>query len=142
MTDPNPDIEGHGIAYLQKKGVEVKFFDKDLVDKIREENEDFIKYCEKIHKKSKDYEVLFIGPSDKEKESIETATIKDFSESVISDYLAIRKKTMKNPSNELWTFFIKNGFLKKKEKSGKNNPTIAGLLLFGEAPEDFLHCKV
>ena len=142
MVDPNPNIEGHGIGYLQKNGVDVKFFDKDFVDKIRKENEDFIKYCEKIHEKSKDYEELFIGPSDKEKEQIKTATIKDFSESVINDYIAIRKKSVKVPSPKLWTFFNQNGFLKKEEKSGKYYPTIAGLLLFGNAPEDFLHCRV
>jgi diaminohydroxyphosphoribosylaminopyrimidine deaminase/5-amino-6-(5-phosphoribosylamino)uracil reductase len=30
IPDPNPDIEGHGVAYLRKRHVEAHFFDDDL----------------------------------------------------------------------------------------------------------------
>lgn len=36
MPDPNPDIQGQGIAYLVNNGVQVDFFDLDLAEKIRE----------------------------------------------------------------------------------------------------------
>ena len=35
MTDPNPDICGRGVQYLMNHGVEVDFFDLDLVHEIR-----------------------------------------------------------------------------------------------------------
>jgi ATP-dependent DNA helicase RecG len=42
MPDPNPLIHWRGISHLDKHGVDVGFFDRDLRAEIQEENKDFI----------------------------------------------------------------------------------------------------
>lgn len=44
MLDPNPLIYGKGVSYLLEHGVAVGYFDEDIAEKIRKENDDFIKF--------------------------------------------------------------------------------------------------
>ncbi|UCG69291.1 MAG: DeoR family transcriptional regulator [Thermoplasmata archaeon] len=138
MTDPNPKIQGRGITHLQNNNIEVDFFDIDLVKQIREENKDFIEQYDQIRLITDESLDEFEGPSEKEKEPIPSATIDDFSQQIIRDYLTARGKTFKIPSPKLWSFFHRNGFVTTLKPKGPYIPTIAGLLLFGENPEDFL----
>ncbi len=67
IPDPNPNILGRGIQKLINNGVEVDFFDLDLVNVIRKENDEFIKYHEEAEAEGDS--APFEGPSDKEKEA-------------------------------------------------------------------------
>ena len=138
MTDPNPDIQGKGITFLQRNDITVGFFDLDLTKLIMEENKYFIKQYEKASKVKVDTLDKCEGPSKKEKEPVHSASLKDLSYDMIRDYLAARKKSYKIPSSELWTFFYKNGFLAKSHNEDTFIPTVAGMLLFGKSPEDIL----
>lgn len=42
MIDPNPEIRGKGIIYLQMNGIEVELFPPSRAKKVREINQDFI----------------------------------------------------------------------------------------------------
>jgi ATP-dependent DNA helicase RecG len=137
MLDPNPDIEGHGVAHLQRNGIEVDFFDVDLWQVIRKENQDFVEQYEKAEEPLPAEEERE-GPSEKEKEIIHAASLDDFAAEVIQDYVSLRKEKFAVPSAELWTHFHKCGFVVKGDKDGTYTPTVAGLLLFGRRPEDFL----
>lgn len=137
-TDPNPKIEGKGITHLLKNSIEVDFFDSDLVNQIREENKSFIEQYDQVGEIEEELLDGFEGPSDKEKEPVPSATLKDFSHQIIKNYIYARNKSYNIPSSELWTFFYKNGFITVNTPGGAYIPTIAGLLLFGENPEDFL----
>ncbi len=138
MPDPNPEILGKGIYYLQDKGVEVDFFDLDLIEKIKEENKNFIEEQSQRELISKDRLAGFSGPSEEEIKPVITASAQDFSSDLIRRYLEARRIKYSVPSDDLWAFFSKNGFLIYDKKSGKFTPTVAGILLFAERPEDFL----
>ena len=136
MLDPNPAIQGHGVTFLQRRGVEVDFFDLDLVHQIRKENEAFIEQYELAEETSRPEEERE-GPSDKEKEAVPAASLDDLSAVVIADYLAARGEKLVVPSPELWAFFHKNGLVAYDKGRKTFVPTAAGLLLFGIRPEDF-----
>ena len=42
IEDPDPMVDRKGIKYLQENGVTVQMFDRDLQEKIREANREFI----------------------------------------------------------------------------------------------------
>ncbi len=136
MTDPNPDISGRGINYLLKHGVQVQLFPIDLFERITSANKDFIEYCEMAGRVA-DIPGDFEGPSAKEREIVKSARLEDLSGPAIRAYLDRRGAAFAVPSDELWNFMWKNGFLDKKE--GEDfDLTAAGVLLFGNAPEDLL----
>lgn len=137
IPDPNPDIQGQGITHLFNNNVKVEFFHLDLVEQIREENKDFIKHYQEAEGISKESQEEYEGPSEKEKEPVSTATLDDLSAQEIQRYLTARNKSYEIPSSELWTFFQKNGFILRHETKSLYTPTVAGLLLFGNNPEDF-----
>jgi ATP-dependent DNA helicase RecG len=137
MLDPNPYIQGRGVTQLQQQGVEVDFFDLDLWHQIRTENEGFVEQHERAQEPLPEEEG-WEGPSEKEKEAVPAASVDDFSSGVIADYLAARNEKLTIPSAELWAFFHKNGFVTRDEKRRTYVPTVAGLLLFGTRPQDFL----
>jgi len=138
MLDPNPEIHGRGITYLQNRGVKVDLFDSDLAKEIREENKDFIKQWDKATKTVEEPIKEFGGPSGKERESVQSATLEDFTPVEIQRYLTARGESYQIPSSELWTFFYRHGFVVFDERRQLYIPTIAGLLLFGKNPGDFL----
>lgn len=137
MPDPNPDITGRGITHLLNNGVEVDFFDVDLVGQIRGTNRDFIDYFRDAGKEAADEGLEFEGPSEKEKEPVLAATVDDFFLDTIEEYLGSRNLGLKVPSFGLWDFMHKNGFL-VQANTGSYIPTVAGILIFGKNPEDFL----
>jgi ATP-dependent DNA helicase RecG len=138
MLDPNPDIEGHGISLLQRNNVEVDFFDLDLVQMIREENKEFIAQYQKSSEQSENATGVFEGPSSKEKEIVPAASTKELDNDLIGEYLLARGQELTIPSKELWEFLSRNALVHLDNRSGKYIPTVAGLLLFGKNPEDFL----
>ncbi len=137
IPDPNPNIEGKGISYLINNGVKVNFFENDLSKIIRDENKDFIEQFEGNEDSHIEYPEESELPSRKENEIIESASVNDFSHEEIKKYLKKCKRTYKVPSNDLWNFFYRNGFLVKDSSKNIYIPTVAGILLFGKNPNDF-----
>ncbi len=143
MPDPNPRIQGRGITYLLERGVVVNFFDIDLVQKVFEANSEFIEQYDQASEADVEPQDEFEGPSDKEKERVPSATLEDLSEEAIQAYLDARSLSFDITSPDLRSFLHKNGFLASPDSEGELVPTVAGVLLFGKAPEDFLvQCKV
>ncbi len=132
IIDPNPEIEGHGISYLRKHNIEVKFFDDDLVKIINEENKDFIKYYQKNEQIKDKYHILE-ETSDLEKMIIEASTRDDFSEDMLRRYSAYSGLTANIHSPEMNELLYRKGYLSKE-----SIPTLAGILLFGKDPSIFL----
>jgi ATP-dependent DNA helicase RecG len=142
MLDPNPDIQGEGIKYLQAHGIEVDFFDNDLIQQIHQENKNFIEQYEQAEEVPTDTLEVRDGSSEIEKQPVLFGRLQDFSPELIRQYLAVRGQKFKVPSNQLWDFFLRNGFVVPGEK-GAPVPTVAGILLLGKTPEDFLpQCKI
>ena len=111
MRDPDIEIENHGANELMSAGVEVKAFDTDLSQKIRESLSDFIKYKEaeklKLQKETKE-------AKSKEyfQESVSGSKIDEFSKSAIQLFLDNSKSEFSYPSEEFnqWAISFGLGF--------------------------------
>lgn len=136
MIDPNPNVSGHGIRYLHSHGIQVDLFDVDLVEQIRAANKKFIEYFE-LAERSLPTSMAFEGPDETENQLVNSATIYDLSPDEIKRYLEFRKKNFVIPSEELWEFMRRNGFL-CLQFDKKYVPTLAGVVLFAKEPSDFL----
>jgi len=139
IRDPNPEICGHGIAYLRRHGVKVDFFDEDLTEEIRSRNKEFIDFMRNSEQESenpvKTPEKLE-GPSREEERSVPEASLEDFSHEAIRKYLKYKNLSHDVPSRKLWSFFIKAKYVVKRQN--RNVPTLAGVVLFGKNPGTFL----
>jgi len=142
IPDPNPDIHGRGIAYLQDHGVKVDFFDHDLTKRIEQANREFIEFYEKKPEKSGTITDVFTGPAYEENRPISDATKDDLSEEAIRKYLVARRLRYRIPSGQLWDFLGKAGFV-VEDSDRMLRPTLAGLVLFGKTPDLFEpQCKI
>ena len=142
ITDPNPDICGRGVQYLMNHGVEVDFFDLDLVRQIMDANREFIDYWEASERSTSTLAEPFEGPSGKELEVVERASLDDLSWDELSRYLGGRKNKIRVPSNELWKLMERAGYVGRTKK-GKLAPTVAGTALFASEPAEILpQCRV
>jgi len=137
MPDPNPQITGHGIRYLQENGIVLNFFDFDFFREVREANRDFINYWENVGKTPPSRVEAFEGPSVKELEVQHGVSLDCFSHKAIERYLASRRIDLKVPSEELWKFFEQCRYI-GRTGNDERCPTLAGLVLFGERPSDIL----
>jgi len=140
MPDPNPDIEGRGISKLFNAGVQVEFFDKDLVNTVREHNQSFIDHYAET---DEDDEGLSASPefsveSDIERRIVDSVAAADLSRPHIEEYLALRGKSFDYPSNELWEFLKRNALVAFDESRGSYQATVAGVLLFAPDPSEYL----
>jgi len=141
IVDPNPDIEGHGVAHLKEQGIEVKFFDADLAKEIREINAEFIKHWEEQKKKPKPVKVEV--SSEFERQPIANTSESNLDEQIIKKYLKEAGRNLQVPSGGLWEFMSLKGFLHFDANTKKYSVTNAGMLLFGKKPNDvFPHATV
>jgi ATP-dependent DNA helicase RecG len=142
MTDPNPNICGRGVQRLMNQGVEVDFFDLDLVRQIMDANRDFIAYYEAAKRTEPGSSEPFEGPSRKELEVVERASLDDLSHEALSRYLAQRQMDIRVPSGKLWQMMERAGYVGRSE-GGKLAPTVAGIVLFASEPAELLpQCRV
>ena len=142
MIDPNLDVQGRGVQYLIKHRVEVDFFDLDLVGQIMDDNREFIDYCEATERTAPNGTELFEGPSGKELQIVERASLEDLSHDELSRYLTARKINLRVSSNKLWKMMERAGYVGRTKK-GKLAPTVAGTVLFASEPAEILpQCRV
>lgn len=141
MPDPNPNILGRGIDYLMKNRVEVGFFDTELTEQIRDANQTFIAYYENADRLTANAE-SFEGPSRKEVELVERASVDDFSHEALTLYVARRELNLTVPSEKLWHMMERAGYL-GRTAAGKLVPTVAGVVLFAAQPAEISpQCRV
>jgi len=149
ILDPNPDIYNRGVELLNHHGVEVDFFDADVVKEIRRENTNFIDYFERfeyVQQREKGPEeslLAFSGASREEDRPIYQADLSDLSSEAINEYRGKRGLSFELGSPELWNHLWKAGLFVKDSTGQKIYPTLAGLVLFGKNPSELLpHCRV
>ncbi|MFQ5792445.1 MAG: deaminase [Acidobacteriota bacterium] len=145
MLDPYPRIHRQGVGYLLDHGVEVRFFDGDLREVIRQENQEFIAHYEQSDYSAEMAEEAavalgeplrrrFSGAEREETRSVRSARVEDFDADLIREYLAAQQLSHQVPSEELWRDFLKRGFVVTSLEDRVLVPTLAGILLFGKDP--------
>lgn len=140
MPDPNPNIEGRGISKLFNAGVQVEFFDKDLVNIVREHNQSFIDHYADTDEDDEELSASseFSVESDIERRIVDSVAAADLSRPHIEEYLALRGKSFDYPSNELWEFLKRNALVTFDESRDSYQATVAGVLLFAPDPSEHL----
>ena len=142
MTDPNPDICGRGVQCLLSNGVEVDFFDVDLVRQVMDANRGFIAYYEDQERTSGKTDEPFEGPSGKELEVVTRASLDDLSSDALLAYMAHHGQKVAVQSKALWKILERGGYA-GRTAAGKLAPTVAGIALFATAPAEILpQCRV
>jgi len=135
MLDPDVDIEGDGVDELIEADVDVKMFDTDLTQKIRESLKEFIEYKEaeklKIQKEEK--------PKEKKEYLKETAIgskIDQFSNVAVQEFINNSNSEFTYPSQEFNQWAVSFGLA--TQENDTYVPTNMGLILFGDNVDQVL----
>jgi ATP-dependent DNA helicase RecG len=141
IQDPHPSVAGEGIKILLKNNIEVDFFDADLADEIRKENEDFIKYAEDEAKKVLESEITqSVDPLDN---TLQNVTLEDFSTEAQEELINRAQLKYKLGSPEFNKYLLQLSLIKTNTKTKISKPTGLGLLLFGKNPQlNFTQARV
>lgn len=136
IEDPDPTVDRKGIKYLQDSGVKVHLFDRDLQERIREVNREFIAQAEVRAAAARE------GggkqpPNLSELEAAQPkATLKDLDADALKEYRAALD-TDTSTIKEFHGLLAQQGLL--VDQKGKFVvPTGFGTLLFGTSPRNLL----
>src|SRR5205807_6359246 len=122
-----PDISGRGIQYLLDHGVEVDFFDLDLIAQVKETNRDFIEFWH-APKTEVESQGDFEGAAATELTVQTHVGLDALSSEAILKYVRARRMTITIPSDELWKTFEAARFI-GRTLDGELAPTTAGIVL-------------
>lgn len=131
-ADPHPKVESKGIKYLEANGIEVDYFDTELMEVIREENSVYFAYALEEQKAHKTRELL-PKPTVLEK-AITNKRFSDFSLELLTKYRD--KVGLKYEVNTVkFNQHLEDiGVLEYKKSSDEYLPTGVGYLIFGKDP--------
>lgn len=129
IEDPDKTVDGKGIHHLEKKGIKVHMFDRDLQKIIENENEEFILQANQRKKKKE----TIVAESQFER-IISNAEFSDFSTEALGKFIAESNLTYKVTEIKFKTYLISLGALQYDKKGRKYRPTGFGMLLFGKNP--------
>ena len=135
IPDPNPDIYGLGSKRLVDAGIKVENFHPDLAEEIATHNREFI---EEQERRAAQLANPIKSPDRHENLPLHQASLRDLSEDAINLYLNKASKRFRVPSPELWDDFKKSGFVAEGRTKKDLHPTIAGMVLFGKEPHQFV----
>jgi ATP-dependent DNA helicase RecG len=141
LTDPNPDVSGRGIQSLLDHGIEVDFFDLDLIAQVKEANRDFIEFWH-APKKEVESQGDYEGAAATELTVQTHVGLDALSSEAILKYVRARRMTITIPSDEVWKTFEAARFI-GRTLDGELAPTTAGIVLFATNATDILpQCRV
>ena len=132
IEDPDPAVDRKGIKYLQDNGVTVHMFDRDLQEKIREANKDFIAQALEraaAAEEQKKPRLITLSPLE---DAFARAVTDDFSTEALEQYRQTVKISESVGSPAFHRRLALQGLL--KEEAGQWVPTGFGLVLFGKTP--------
>jgi ATP-dependent DNA helicase RecG len=135
IPDPNPEIFGKGMKKLRDAGIKVEDFDQDLAQEISTHNREFV---EEQERRAAQLANPIKSPDRHETLPLYEANLQDLSEDAINLYLNKTSKRFRVPSAALWDDFKKSGFVIEGRTKKELKPTVAGMVLFGKEPHQFL----
>ncbi len=130
IEDPDPTVDRRGIVYLQRHGVEVRMFDSDLQEEIRQANKSFISQAAA---RAMDVESESMALSDLDAPSQPPGSLDLLSQSALDKYaVALGFKSTKDSAFQ--ETLMAQGLLELQDSAVV--PTGFGLLLFGQRPRN------
>ena len=130
IEDPDPNVDRKGIKHLQDAGIQVKMFDRDLQEIIRDENKEFLRQA--IERAGAASEENLKQVTLSTLEETPDATRDDLSKDALEAYRSIAKIDNTVDSPEFLSRLLRLGVL--KQEGAILAPTGFGLLLFGKDP--------
>ena len=131
IEDPDPKVDRKGITYLQKNGVTVHMFDRDLQEAIQEANREFIAQALERAAAARKEKPRAVELSNLEGAFANTAT-DDLSDEALEQYRVSAGIGDKSGSAAFYRRLAQQGLL--AQENGRWTPTGFGLLLFGKEP--------
>ncbi len=128
IEDPDPTVDRKGIKYLQDNGVKVHLFDRDLQERIREVNREFIEQAEARAAAVRDGSAKQTSLSEFEGAQ-RGAGLEDLDAKALQEY---RKVLGTRGADAFHQRLAQQGLLVQQKR--KFGPTGFGVILFGEAP--------
>lgn len=129
IEDPDPTVDRKGIKYLQDHGVEVKMFDHDLQQEIRQANKTFIEQAEERAKNVEKHTISILSQI----ENVNlTSSLEDLSRSVLIKFIEKAGLDVEFDSPDFYKILHKIGLLSIEDNAYL--PTGLGVLLFGRKP--------
>ncbi|MGC4116518.1 MAG: hypothetical protein QM765_18455 [Myxococcales bacterium] len=121
IEDPDPTVDRKGIKYLQDRGVKVHLFDRDLQERIRETNRDFIGQAEERAAAARDGRGKLPSALSEFEVALRGAAISDLERRALEEYRAAVGKTNARDLPSLYRRLSQQGLL--AEQKGKLVPT-------------------
>jgi ATP-dependent DNA helicase RecG len=135
VEDPDPTVDRKGIKYLQDSGVKVHIFDRDLQERIRETNREFIAQAEVRAAAAREDGGRQPASLSEFEAAQRDATLDDLAPAALKEYRATFAKGTRTVA-EFYKRLAQQGLL--VEQKGKFVPTGFGALLFGKHPRELL----
>ncbi|MCX5971788.1 MAG: hypothetical protein NTV14_09870 [Coprothermobacterota bacterium] len=134
IQDPDPKVARKGIAHLERNGIKIHMFDRDLQEIIEKENKDFLlQALERAADKKKPVEIVLSPLENK----LPAAMMADFRDEALELYREQARIADAVGSIEFNRRLLQQGLL--KEDDGRLIPTGFGILLFGKEPRSAIH---
>jgi ATP-dependent DNA helicase RecG len=133
IEDPNPKIAKKGIEKIRENRIDVEMFPSDLQERIRKDNEKFIKEKEaealqaKLEKDKPQLSIL--------EQPVVGSGITSFSDQAINQFIKESKAELSYPSPVFNEWAQGFGFIEKDAKGDGFLPTGLGIMLFGKTPD-------
>jgi ATP-dependent DNA helicase RecG len=130
IQDPDPKVARKGIAHLEKHGILVHMFDRDLQEVIEKESQKFLKQAlERADEAKKKKDELELFPLEARVKNLQLSA---FSDKALTFYRDTAKISELTSSKEFKQRLLSLGMIKKTGK--ELVPTGFGILAFGKEP--------
>jgi len=129
IEDPDPTVDGKGIRHLEKHGVKVKMFDRDLQKVIEDENREFIKQA--VERKKRAKKVVELNTFE---EPAKNYDISKLSTTALKKFLRESDLDYQYDSDEFYDYLADAGVLIFNDEKKSFTPSGFGVLLFGKTP--------
>lgn len=131
IIDPDPTVSTKGVKHLEKHGVDVKMFDRDLQKQIETENKEFLKQA--LERKRTAEEDNFSTPIE---EPIANASFEKLSAEALQKFIHLANLPYKIEQPEFKDYLIDIGVMGFDKTSNTYKPNGNGILLFGMEPRN------
>jgi ATP-dependent DNA helicase RecG len=129
IEDPDPTVSGKGIVHLEKRGVKVLMFDRDLQREIEKENKDFLRQAVERKQAAEQDEVISLI-----EQPVSSFSFNELSAEALQTFIDEAKLPYQIDQPEFRKYLTDAGVLGLDNETKQLKPTGFGVLLFGMDP--------